>query len=469
MDSKKSLTVFIVTCLLLSTAMVSSQHSVALASSQAKGDSITVPFSWILTDPSGRSAKAGLYDFTFALYDAKEGGKLLWSEQQNDVMINSGKVNVELGSVIPLPDTLLKDKTKLYWLAVSVRGSAELLFTELSPRQSIVLAPQSIEALSCPHNHFTDNFLGSDSGYGLLINNSGTGDGLRAYNNSRAYDYAAVYGENYANVASGSGGPGVYGYSQNGNGGTFYSGSYFGASINGGGDSSISDTVGDLMLNGDNGEIFANGINGMTLYSNYDIRIWLDKDNNTTNEWFRVFNGTGNDVFHVTQTGDIVAAGSKGGYVVDVAQNDDSISLETGDLVVVSGVGNPIVGEIPLIEVQLTKIEDTTAILGVVDKCFVTASEHETGTTNNPTGVSCENDTSIAPGEYLTVVTLGSFKAIKVDASFGAIQPGDLLVASANPGYAMVSHDPKVGTVIGKALEGLESGTGTIAVMIAFQ
>jgi hypothetical protein len=77
--------------------------------------------------------------------------------------------------------------------------------------------------------------------------------------------------------------------------------------------------------------------------------------------------------------------------------------------------------------------------------------------------------TAIRQGEYVSVVTLGAFKAIKVDASYGAIQPGDLLTASPNPGYAMRADDPRLGTVTGKALGGLEEGTGTIPVLVTLQ
>jgi hypothetical protein len=64
----------------------------------------------------------------------------------------------------------------------------------------------------------------------------------------------------------------------------------------------------------------------------------------------------------------------------------------------------------------------------------------------------------------LGVATLGSYKTIKVDASFGAIHAGDLLTTSANPGYAMKVIDKvaAIGAIIGKALGALDTGTGTI-------
>jgi hypothetical protein len=79
--------------------------------------------------------------------------------------------------------------------------------------------------------------------------------------------------------------------------------------------------------------------------------------------------------------------------------------------------------------------------------------------------------TTVAPGGYANVVTLGSYKAVKVDASFGAIQAGDLLTTSPNPGYAMKVTDKAEasGAIIGKALGDLASGTGTVPVMVTLK
>jgi len=56
-----------------------------------------------------------------------------------------------------------------------------------------------------------------------------------------------------------------------------------------------------------------------------------------------------------------------------------------------------------------------------------------------------------------------------VDASNGPIHPRDLLTTSDNPGYSMKATDPKVGTILGKAMGTLESGTGTIEVIVTLQ
>jgi len=57
----------------------------------------------------------------------------------------------------------------------------------------------------------------------------------------------------------------------------------------------------------------------------------------------------------------------------------------------------------------------------------------------------------------------------KADASFGPIRPGDLLISSPTPGHAMKMQSFEPGTVIGKALEPLDEGTGMIKVLVTIR
>ena len=59
----------------------------------------------------------------------------------------------------------------------------------------------------------------------------------------------------------------------------------------------------------------------------------------------------------------------------------------------------------------------------------------------------------------------------KVDASFGAIEIGDLLTTSKTPGHAMkvIDHQKALGTILGKALKPLREGQGLIPILIALQ
>ena len=55
------------------------------------------------------------------------------------------------------------------------------------------------------------------------------------------------------------------------------------------------------------------------------------------------------------------------------------------------------------------------------------------------------NDPSVPTNGYVNVVTLGAYKMVKVDASFGAILLGDLLTTSSHAGYAMKATDKLTG------------------------
>lgn len=281
----------------------------------------TIPYPGHLTDEAGQPVADGAYAFTFALYDAPDGGTLLWSETQTDVVVQGGGFTALLGSASPLPAAAKDGKL---WLAVGVRGPGEGEFTLLSPRQQLnaaaPLTPASPAAgPACAHDHLGESWSGSYATYGLRVNNSGTGDAIRGYTNATAQNYAALYG------VSSSTGTGVYGRSDGGGLGVYgesntndgvagqasaanKSGVYgentgsgygvFGRSTTGfgmgasGDDSSPWDRVGDLILGGGLiGEIFAFGSNGMNLFSDEDVYIDLDDNNNDANACWKVYDG----------------------------------------------------------------------------------------------------------------------------------------------------------------------------------
>lgn len=68
--------------------------------------------------------------------------------------------------------------------------------------------------------------------------------------------------------------------------------------------------------------------------------------------------------------------------------------------------------------------------------------------------------------EHFANIAMAGRAPVKVDASYGAISAGDLLVASPTPGHAMRVSNPQPGTVVGKALEAKESGTGLILMLV---
>jgi hypothetical protein len=216
--------------------------------------------------------------------------------------------------------------------------------------------------------------------------------------------------------------------------------------------------------------------------------------------------------------GNLTVIGSKSGYVVDIMQNVDNAALEPGDVVVIVGNSAPVLGQIPVITVKKAAGANDTGLAGIVDqvwsapdaatKAAYEAQENavrtamkaqatartEARTTRHAKAVdvpmpaanisdeqgtlhALPNVTSAGTGGYVSVVTLGSFKMVKVDASLGAIQTGDLLTTSTTPGYAMKAAPVVVngveiyrtGTILGKALEPLDKGTGLIKVFVTLR
>jgi hypothetical protein len=57
------------------------------------------------------------------------------------------------------------------------------------------------------------------------------------------------------------------------------------------------------------------------------------------------------------------------------------------------------------------------------------------------------------------------------DASYGSIEPGDLLTTSDTPGHAMkvTDYERAKGAIIGKAMSSLEEGRGLVLVLVTLQ
>jgi hypothetical protein len=99
-----------------------------------------------------------------------------------------------------------------------------------------------------------------------------------------------------------------------------------------------------------------------------------------------------------------------------------------------------------------------TAVIGVV-------SEYDSGVLGAASDALADEEVG-AEAALRAEVALAGVVSCKVDATFGAIWPGDLLVSSPTPGHAMRTGSPLPGTIVGKALEPLQEGTGTIRVLV---
>lgn len=472
---------------------VTAEGDVSLAATV--GDKIN--YQGRLTDTGGTPLD-GTYPMRFQIYDSSAGPTLLWDSGIVSVDVDHGLFNVELDV-----DQADFDGQAL-WLRIYVDGDW------LIPRQELVPVPYALSlrpgaqiagapsasdgwVLKVDVNGFYPlaKAVSASAATGSAIRGESTG-GHGAVGSSTDNHGVSGYSENKAGVyGSSTDSHGVYGRSVNREGGFFVSvnerGVYgksegarsgvLGESVGGSGVHGSSTTgsgVSGFSQNTYGGYFSSNNYRGLyvkgapTWYDAYfdgsvGIRV------SATARANYLYSG-GN----IHAAGDITAGGSKTGYVVDIALNDGRESLELGDVVVITGAAESVLGSIPVPRVRKVSEANSTAVIGVVDRQFVTPSKEVSTQETEAVSpgdfvdstVSMAEGGGIAPGEYVGVVTLGSFRAIKVDASYGAIQPGDLLVSSDTAGYAMKATDPQVGAVIGKALGSLDSGTGVIPVLV---
>jgi hypothetical protein len=304
------------------------------------------------------------------------------------------------------------------------------------------------------------------SGYGVYAS-APSGTGVYGYSNSTNN---AIYGRNLGS------GAGVFGYSSTGFGVSGESYNDYGVraySRDAYGVYARTDGSSDVALYGYATGGSATGVRGYSL--NYYGGTFYGPN--------RAISASG-DVYI---GGDLTVSGSKSGFVVDFCKNSGTETLEAGDVVVITGSSAAIIGSIPLMEVAKTNAGYNTAVVGVVNKCLSVTTctrdmkglpeSEESALPEKEIDVKANSAVVIQPNEYVNVVTLGAFKAIKVDASYGAIQPGDLLVTSANAGYAMKAQPELIngkpfypsGCIIGKALGTLVSGQGKIPVFVGHQ
>jgi hypothetical protein len=174
---------------------------------------------------------------------------------------------------------------------------------------------------------------------------------------------------------------------------------------------------------------------------------------------------SGTDALYVSGTSRFT--GAKTGYVVDIFINASGHKLKTGDVVKLKGT--PVSqfrgdnNKIPVAEVALADKESDNMVIGIVDRESIPEMDAP------DSRVEPDDPTFIDDGGELFVVTLGTYAHCKVDATEEPIQVGDLLTSSSNPGHAKKAKDPQIGSIIGKALEPLETGTGYIAVFVNIQ
>jgi hypothetical protein len=171
---------------------------------------------------------------------------------------------------------------------------------------------------------------------------------------------------------------------------------------------------------------------------------------------------------HMTVTG-----GCTGCTLSDIMMNTGTTDLHPGDVVALGTLApeGTIVNDNAVAGVTLSAKAYDTGVVGVVDLRYIPGDPNAPMGTMQRTGGRDDNTTVVRPGEYMTVVTQGTYKLVKVDAGTEGIHAGDLLTTGTSAGAAVKVTDKvaSIGAVLGKALGNLDSGVGYIPVLVTLK
>jgi hypothetical protein len=386
--------------------------------------------------------------------------------------VQGGAFTALLGSVVAIPKEVLEGGAR--WLAVEVRGPGEGEFTALAPRQKLSAAAPAAPAspsagLACAHDHLYEGWGGSNSAYTFYVWNTGTGDAIRGSANTTNPIYAGVYGFN-----AGNGGSGVYGETASGSG--VYGRSGSGAGVNG------TSTSGAGVYGQSTSGAGVHAISSGSYQEKAALRAYNDNTTSGVAAWF--VNRSGWPTAEFDQGG--------GGRVLDLQNNGTGTGEGSGDFIAafnlnaeprfrVGGKGDvwthdgywTLSGDMAEMLPAVPGVEpgDVLAI-GLDGQLTRSTQAYQASVmgvySTQPGFVGGQAAEGEIPGAIPLAVV--GVVPVKVSAENGPIRPGDLLVASSTPGHAMkAGSNPPQGTVIGKALEGLDEGTGVIKMLATLQ
>jgi len=166
------------------------------------------------------------------------------------------------------------------------------------------------------------------------------------------------------------------------------------------------------------------------------------------------------------------------GIYTETHRSDHKYGLYTPDYIYARGTQYPAADVAEYMPVTDDATPGTVLVIGADGRLTPATSAYDTrvaGIVSTDPGVFLGTKEDGNEGEAL--IAIAGRVPCKVDASYGAIRPGDLLATSDTPGHAMKAEPTMIsgrgfypdGTILGKAMGSLESGTGTIEVLVTLQ
>jgi len=451
---------------------------------------------------NGGNLAQGGHDFVFALYSDSTGGSQIGASQTAlGVQVASGFFTVALDFGSGAFDGNAR------WLDIQVRTAGGGAYTPLTPRVQLRPAPYSLRSGNA--GQWTNDSYGINYANKIRVGtttnptatawiNSGTSNNNTLYVTSNNGPWAALAVRNY-----GTNGWGIYDDTSLNH---YLYGRIGVGQINPGYPVDVLDNVGPglrvqsygtslggaypnegiraaMFVHGNTGTgIFGANTNGIYATSD-DARAvsawtntgWGVDGNNTGSGCYGVLGTPNEGVFGYTPNTSKAAAhflAPAGGTAIiadgitktktlqitggaDLAEpfdvaHDDGATPEPGPVVVIDAAhpGDLIVSASAY----------DTRVAGVIS-----------GANHLAPGMVMQSDAAHTHGDHPVALTGRVW--CKVDASFGAVRPGDLLTTSPTPGHAMLAGDVarRSGALIGKAMTSLEAGRGLVLVLVSLQ
>ncbi len=282
--------------------------------------------------------------------------------------------------------------------------------------------------------------------YGFTTDSTGLLFGVRGSTSSTTANSAGVFG---ASLATSGESHGLRGVTQSPAGAGVWAGNFSNGS---GAHGVVGTTYGDSGwasgVYGTASRASAIGVTGWNTSSGPGLYAWsqtgpaLIAKGAGTGNLVEVHNHTVGVRFRINYQGEVYADGSfhAGGAdfaeMVPVRQPD----LEPGDVVAL-------------------------AVDGRVVRCFQERQASVVGVVSTKPGYQSDLYADLDSSDKIPLAVMG-IVPVKATAANGPIRPGDMLTPSAVPGHAMRSRRVVPGTVIGKAMEGLDAGEGRIRMLI---
>ena len=411
-----------------------------------------------LTDAAGNPLN-GTYNLVFQIWDDATGGSQVGSNiVKNNVPVRNGLFTVELD----VPHDAFNGQA--LWLRIQVNGQW------LSPRQELLPVPYALSlrpGATIEGNSYYGLSSISTNSYGLHgvssspsmgagvfgENTGGGGDGVQATSNGRAGIYAEGTGANTY---------GGYFYSSNADG-VYVEAGRHGVHVENAGAHGV-DVV---SAGGDGVQVYSAGHDGVTIRSANWSGVYVAsagydalRVQSAGQDGLRIFESVGRDYIRAGSDADPDFRVLKNGEV----QSDVGFNTPASDFAEMMAVQGEIANYEPGDVLVISETQDRTVALSSTPYSRAVIGVYSTApgfVGGHP--VSDEDQTGNIPVAILGIVPC------KVSAENGPIRRGDLLVTSSTPGHAMRADNPPPGTILGKALEPLDKGTGTILVLITLQ